>query len=342
MLRTVNIFVSYSHEDSRWVKEDSPHRLIPWLKRALNSEGVDIWWDKQLVNDWGERYRPKIEEEIDRADIALLLLSQNFVISSFIRDVEIPRIRARVENGQMLLAPILVGPLAEGSSDAIEWIEARQIIPVEKRPLITFVHDDAQWEQVRTNVLEALQKRIAMVRRKDVDSKVEQSLEGRHYKPEIPAETGGSAKLHTRPPAWKRFALPALFAILAAFGIGALTFYSRCSPPAEPLAIVEPHTGVGVERSVVIRGTFSPPVSTVVVVVHPIGTDGYWVQRAVMPTGPHSWQAEATIGSPTSEDHGRKFEIVAFGNPRISLTEGRELQSWPAAEQHSNLVEVQR
>ena len=111
-MSTIHIFVSYSHRDSRWVKaasegpspgsrgvghdtwvQEGTHALIPWLAQQLKKNGVEIWYDHALKQIPGAEYKKLIKSEIDQADIAILLISQDFLTSDFIKEHELPRIR---------------------------------------------------------------------------------------------------------------------------------------------------------------------------------------------------------------------------------------------------------
>ncbi len=81
--------------------------MIPQLARALENEGVEFWWDERI--EPGTVWREEIETEINRADIAILLISQGFLYSQFIRNFELPRIEERVKEGKLIIIPILVG-----------------------------------------------------------------------------------------------------------------------------------------------------------------------------------------------------------------------------------------
>ncbi len=152
---TVSIFVSYSHEDNRWFAENS---LIPWLAKSLKRDGVEIWWDRDGIAG-GDPWRRKIEEEIDRAHIALLLVSQGFLNSEFIEQVELPRIRARAERNELVVIPILTEPC---EWDEHEFISSRQMVPGKAIPLINFVGHgkEAEWAQARFEILSTIKKRL--------------------------------------------------------------------------------------------------------------------------------------------------------------------------------------
>lgn len=76
------IFVSYSHLDARWLERLKVH-LLP-LKRT----GLEIWDDTRIEpsSDW----RDEIRRAIERAAVAVLLVSADFIASEFIDHDELP------------------------------------------------------------------------------------------------------------------------------------------------------------------------------------------------------------------------------------------------------------
>src|ERR1035437_3341111 len=98
------IFVSYAHEDSRWFEEGSlMTRLIPSLEKQGDAE---VWYDKRRIGG-ADIWREEIANAIDRADIAILLVSQYFLISDFIMLEELPRLVKRSGEKRLVIFPIL-------------------------------------------------------------------------------------------------------------------------------------------------------------------------------------------------------------------------------------------
>ena len=174
-MSTIHIFVSYSHRDSRWVKaasggpaegsrgvghdtwvQEGTHALIPWLAQQLKKNGVEIWYDHALKQMPGAEYKKLIKSQIDRADIAILLISQDFLNSDFIKEYELPRIRERVDRGDLSLVPILVGPALD---EDLDWLADRQMLPGKPTPLIDFTDNNAKWQAVRLDILKAIRNR---------------------------------------------------------------------------------------------------------------------------------------------------------------------------------------
>lgn len=149
----MQIFVSYSRCDSRWVDEKSPHGLIPQLARALRREGVEFWVDTpKLVG--GDPWQRRIELAIDESAIALLLLDEDFFSSDFIQNVELPRIRQRQARGKMAVIPVWT-KWCRWTEDA--YITSLLVLPSgTSKPLIEYIHDDARWDRIRHEILSHL------------------------------------------------------------------------------------------------------------------------------------------------------------------------------------------
>ena len=155
----IQIFVSYSHEDSIWI-EEGQFCLIPWLQKALKKKKVEFWCDPSLKKLPGVKYREEIRNEINRAQFALLLLSQDFLISDFICEYELPWIKEEVENNEMSIIPILVGPIDWEEEEELKWLSDRQILPGKPTPLIKYTNDMAKWKNVKVDILGAIRNRI--------------------------------------------------------------------------------------------------------------------------------------------------------------------------------------
>ncbi len=154
-----NIFVSYSRKDALWVQEGE-YGLIPWLKRSLKRKGVDLWHDHALKDLPGEDYKRRIDEEISRSQMAILLISQEFLNSDFIREFEIPAIKARLDIGELKIVPILVGHTVWDLEVELRWIADRQMLPGTAAPLVDYIGDPARWQAVQAEILRAILNRL--------------------------------------------------------------------------------------------------------------------------------------------------------------------------------------
>lgn len=97
------IFFSYSHRDERYRNELDLH--LATLKR----QGiVETWHDRRIGA--GEDVHDAISEQIEEADIVLLLVSASFIASNYCYDVELARALERHSQGVTRLIPVIVHP----------------------------------------------------------------------------------------------------------------------------------------------------------------------------------------------------------------------------------------
>ena len=99
----VHVFVSYSHNDADWKK-----RLDVHLKPLSDRYSLDVWSDDRIRP--GSKWRDEIREAVERADVAILLISADFLASDFIRNDELPPLLEAAELEGALILPVLVSP----------------------------------------------------------------------------------------------------------------------------------------------------------------------------------------------------------------------------------------
>ena len=106
-------------------------------------------------------FTSRIEEEIDRAQIALLIVSQAFLNSKFIEEKELPMIKARKEQGKLEVVPVLVGSCGWDEDD---FLRNFHILPGKPTPLIQYTRNEAAWDEVRFEILDGLKKLVKRIR----------------------------------------------------------------------------------------------------------------------------------------------------------------------------------
>jgi len=97
----VSVFYSYSHRDEALRDELEKH--LAMLKR----EGyITQWHDRKI--DAGEVWETRIDDELEAAQVILLLVSSDFLASDYCYDVEMKRALEKHEAGESRVIPIVL------------------------------------------------------------------------------------------------------------------------------------------------------------------------------------------------------------------------------------------
>lgn len=99
------VFISYSHKDEAWKDRLTSHLGV------LQHEGLLDPWDDRRIGA-GEDWRQEIEDAMNRASVAVLLVSADFLTSKFILGEEVPRLLERREKEGLKIFPVIIRPCA--------------------------------------------------------------------------------------------------------------------------------------------------------------------------------------------------------------------------------------
>jgi len=132
-----SLFISYSHKDDRYRDELRGALTAYERKGEINS-----WDDTEIVP--GQKWEPEILVKLERADIIVLLLSNDFIRSDYCYVKEMTRARERDDAGECAIVPIVVRSCA---FDKLELGEIHAILPNGK-PVKQSRDRDAAWSEV--------------------------------------------------------------------------------------------------------------------------------------------------------------------------------------------------
>lgn len=145
--RRCRVFVSYAREDDRYRTRLAVH-LAPLVRDGL----IELWSDRAVAAgaDWEKR----ILHELAAADIVILLVTPNFVASSYCFEKELPEaLRRHAEEGVCIL------PVHVKSVDLVNLPFGRfQGLPTELRPITAWRDADEAWLQVARGVRAAAEE----------------------------------------------------------------------------------------------------------------------------------------------------------------------------------------
>ncbi len=95
------VFVSYSHKNSDWLERVKPF-LVPLEDKGL----ISLWVDSDI--EPGAQWLEKIRKALQSANIAVLLVTQDFLISPFIKTVELKELLLKAAKSNLKVIPIVV------------------------------------------------------------------------------------------------------------------------------------------------------------------------------------------------------------------------------------------
>lgn len=134
----ISIFISYAHADERWLKRLKKHLTV--LDKF--TEPIDYWEDTKLKG--GDKWKETIKGAIDKANVAILLVSTDFLASDFITSEELPSILRHAEEGGTKVIPLIVAPCSFELSEISEF----QAINSPDRTLLDLGSDEAAIDRV--------------------------------------------------------------------------------------------------------------------------------------------------------------------------------------------------
>ena len=147
----VRLFYSYSRKDEELRNELEKHLTL------LHRQGlIDAWHDREI--DAGDEWKEAIDENLERADVILLLISADFIASDYAFDIEMKRALERHEEQTARVIPVIVRD--------VNWRKAQfarlQALPKDGKAVTLWENRDTAWR----NVSEGIERVVAEVRRR--------------------------------------------------------------------------------------------------------------------------------------------------------------------------------
>jgi len=95
------VFISYSHKDAEWLR-----KLRQFLRPLEERELIRVWDDIEIRT--GSDWLAEIRKALDSARVAVFLVTQNLLDSSFVKEKEIPALVDAATNRGCLIFWIAV------------------------------------------------------------------------------------------------------------------------------------------------------------------------------------------------------------------------------------------
>jgi TIR domain-containing protein len=157
----VEVFYSYAHKDARLCDKLRAHLRILVRRGYINE-----WYDRDIGA--GDGLKGEIDEHLNRADLILLLVSNDFINSDYCYGIEMTRALERQQAHEAELIPIILRPC--------DWSEAPfhdlKALPTDGKPVTTWRNRDEAFTSVETGV-KAKVKSLLEAKRNRAETEVE-------------------------------------------------------------------------------------------------------------------------------------------------------------------------
>jgi TIR domain len=114
------VFISYSHKDQEWLA-----RLQTMLKPLVRNSTISVWDDTKIKA--GARWKEEIERALGAANVAVLLVSPNFLESDFIAKDELPPILNAAATDGLLIFWVYVSSCLYDETEIKDYQAAHEI-----------------------------------------------------------------------------------------------------------------------------------------------------------------------------------------------------------------------
>jgi tetratricopeptide (TPR) repeat protein len=204
----VRVFYSYAHEDEELRDELEKHLSL------LQRQGIiQPWHDREITA--GRDWEGAIDDNLEKAELILLLISSDFLDSDYCYDIEMKRALARHEAGDAWVVPVHLR--------RVDWKNAPfthlQALPTDAQPVTAWADRD----QAFTNVAQGIRQVAQAIRQAAADVPIAHTplaaLEGIH-----------------RPRRRRVFLLLSAVVLVAVAGLGWYGYTQHAAPIARTLA----------------------------------------------------------------------------------------------------------
>jgi len=147
MLRKIDVFFSYAHEDEKYKDE-----LIKHLSILKREKMISTWHDRKIIA--GSDLDKNIIEKLESSDIILLLISSDFMASDYCCDIEMDHAMRKHNSGLARVIPIIVRPTADWNRLPIGKLMA---LPKDAKPISTWDNQDSAYVNISNGIRKSIE-----------------------------------------------------------------------------------------------------------------------------------------------------------------------------------------
>lgn len=152
----INVFISYSHQDEAHLRQ-----LKKSLAPYINGDIQQWLWDDTQIHA-GERWKNQIDAALEQANAAILLVSDDFLASDFIKQNELPPLLDAADQKGTSIVPVILSPCGFDDVKSLSGFQTANIPSSDTLSSKLTEHEQKLWwTEVARNINKAIQKRRA-------------------------------------------------------------------------------------------------------------------------------------------------------------------------------------
>ncbi len=153
MDRILNIYILYTKQDAGALSS-----ILERLQPAIAHQDITIWYDDPIQE--GQSWIPKEAARLHKTDLFVLLLSNAFMYSEFVQQMEFKTVIDRYKEGISTVIPVILEDCpwdVEFNSDEYDFsFKELVVIPADGRPIKQSTNPEQYYEQVAHTINKAL------------------------------------------------------------------------------------------------------------------------------------------------------------------------------------------
>lgn len=139
------VFMSYSHKDEE-LRDELELRLAMLKRQGL----IEVWHDRRMLS--GDRLDWTISQEMDAADIIILLVSPDFIASDYCYKIEKARALQRHNEGTARLISVILRPCDWTHTELADFL----VTPKDGKPITQWPDRDEAFLDVAKSIRRAI------------------------------------------------------------------------------------------------------------------------------------------------------------------------------------------
>src|SRR5438309_10552709 len=148
-VRPTNLFISYSYKD------DDSRRALEVRLAPLRHQGLIAHWSEQGVES-GQAWTLALAKALSAGDLALILVSSNFLASAANWTTELSSILAQDKRRPDQVVPVILNSVVWADSPL--W--SLKSLPRNKKPVSTWEDQGAAWDDVQQGIRELIESQL--------------------------------------------------------------------------------------------------------------------------------------------------------------------------------------